>query len=386
MEMERARDALCPGRGCALSPGREAGLGLARSAMARYPKAEASWHYEHGLFLGAAMRAGEAWGDGALGREASARAASLVSPEGTIKGYATGEYNLDMVASGRNLFDLLAETGEPRFRTAIETLEAQLRSQPRTPSGGLWHKLIYPDQMWLDGLFMAQPFQTLYATRFERPDLLGDVVFQFSLLAGKAKDPRNGLLRHAWDERRTQLWADPETGRSPNHWGRAMGWFAMALVDVIELLPAGYPGRAELGAIAAGLAEALLAFQDGATGLWYQVVDQGSREGNYLEASVSSMLAYAFLKGSRLGALEPGRFLPAARRAYEGCCERFLRRDEGGGIHLEGICAVAGLGGSPYRDGSFEYYAGEPLRTDDFKGVGPFVLASAEYGRAGYPR
>jgi unsaturated rhamnogalacturonyl hydrolase len=364
-----------------VAPGKDAGLGLARSIMARYAITDASWHYEHGLFLGSALAAGEAWGDRELALAARERISSLVAPDGTIRGYSRDEYNLDMINSGNNLFRLLEEAGDPRYRMAIETLAGQLRSQPRTPSGGFWHKQIYSDQMWLDGLYMAQPFVARYAKLRRYPELFEDSVRQFALVAEKTRDPRNGLLSHAWDERRAQLWADPVTGRSPNHWGRAMGWFAMALVDVLELLPDGHPGRGELSVILAGLAVALAAFQDPGSGLWYQMVDQGGREGNYLEASVSSMLAYAFAKGARLGALDKERFWPIARRAYEGACERFLRAGPGGEVRLEGTCAVAGLGGSPYRDGSFEYYVREPVRTDDFKGVGPFILASIEYDR-----
>jgi unsaturated rhamnogalacturonyl hydrolase len=364
------------------APGKEAGLGLARSIMARYVPPDASWHYEHGLLLLAARAAGEAWGDVGLARDSRERSASLVRADGSIAGYKKDEFNLDQVNSGRNVLGLYADTGEARYKAAAELLAAQLRAQPRTPSGGLWHKLIYPNQMWLDGLYMAQPFAVRYAAAFGDASFYDDAVKQFSLVADKARDPRTGLLKHAWDEKRVQLWADPETGRSPNHWGRAMGWFAMAIVDVIEAMPAGYPGAAKLSAILGELASALAEFQDEGSGLWYQVVDQGDREGNYLEASVSSMLPYAFMKGVRIGALDAGRFAPIARRAYEGAVRRFLRRGPGEEYCLEGTCSVAGLGGSPYRDGSFEYYVKEPVRVDDFKGVGPFILASIEYDGA----
>jgi unsaturated rhamnogalacturonyl hydrolase len=365
-----------------LSPGLEAGLALARSVMGRYAISDSSWRYEHGLLVGAARDAGDAWGDEALSRRSREIVSSLVGADGTMRGYRVGEYNLDMVNSGRNVLALYAETGEARLKAAIETLARQLRDQPRTPSGGLWHKLIYPNQMWLDGLYMAQPFAARYALAFGDDAMLEDSIRQFALAAEKARDPRTGLLRHAWDEKRRQLWADPETGRSPNSWGRGMGWFAMALVDVIEVLPEGHRGRGKLAGILAGLAGALAEFQDEATGLWYQVVDRGGREGNYLEASVSAMLPYAFLKGARLGALDAAIFVPIARRAYEGACARFLRANGDGSVNLEGTCGVAGLGGSPYRDGSFEYYVGERAAIDDYKGVGPFILASIEYEAA----
>jgi unsaturated rhamnogalacturonyl hydrolase len=363
-------------------PGREAGLGLARTAMAGYRVTDSSWHYEHGLLLQAAVAAGEAWDDRGLADAARAVSSSLVGEDGAIRGYRAEEYNLDMINSGRNLLELYARTGEGRYKAAVDLLASQLRAQPRTPSGGFWHKLIYPNQMWLDGLFMAQPFAARYAAAFGDERMLEDSIAQFELVAEKTRDPRTGLFRHAWDEKRAQLWADPETGRSPHPWGRAMGWFAMALVDVIEVLSPESSGRARLSGLLAGLAEAAAKYQDAESGLWYQVLDQGGRMGNYLEASVSSMFPYAFLKGARLGALDASRFVPVAKRAYEGAVARFLRPDGSGGLHLEGICAVAGLGGSPYRDGSYEYYVGERVAADDYKGVGPFILASIEYDRA----
>jgi unsaturated rhamnogalacturonyl hydrolase len=364
-----------------LAPGREAGLALARAAIGSYPIAGASWRYEHGLLLRALRQAGDAWGDALLSGKSREAASALVAEDGGIRGYKAEDYNLDMINPGKNLLDLYGESKEKRLKAALDALAGQLRLQPRTASGAYWHKLIYPSQVWLDGLFMAQPFAIGYARAFGDDGLAADAVEQLAQAAEKTRDPRTGLLRHAWDEGRTQLWADPETGRSPCAWGRAMGWYAMALVDSIEALPEGHRGRDSLAGILFSLASALAEYQDESTGLWHQVVDQGGREGNYLETSVSTMLPYAFLKGARLGLLG-GEFAAAAMRAYEGACARFLRLGPEGAARLEGTCAVAGLGGSPYRDGSFEYYIGEPVQTDDYKGVGPFILASIEYEAA----
>jgi unsaturated rhamnogalacturonyl hydrolase len=372
-EMKRARGAPAPGR--------EAGLGLARSAMARFAPADARWNYEHGLFIMAARAAGEAWGDAQLVRSATARAASLVREDGSIVGYSRAEYNLDQINAGKNLFPLLYETGDKRYRAAIDELASQLASQPRTRAGGYWHKLIYPEQVWLDGLYMAQPFRAALASTDGDGAALEDVAAQLELIAEKARDPATGLLRHGWDEGRTQLWADPESGRSPNAWGRAIGWYAMALVDVLDWVPAGGRIASRLSGILSDLAGAVARYQDGETGLWYQVVDQGAREGNYLEASVSCMLSYSLAKGVRLGALGEAPWRSASGRACEGAVARFLRVEEDG-LHLDGTCAVAGLGGSPYRDGSYDYYVRERVRADDFKGVGPFILAQIEYARA----
>ena len=368
------------GPASALRPGREAGLALGRSVLGAYAPGKASWHYEHGLLFMALRAAGEEWGDGAMAAEASRLAGSLIRADGSIEGYREDEHNLDQVNPGKNLFDLPDPDG--RFRAALSRLDAQLASQPRTASGGFWHKRIYPDQMWLDGLYMAQPFRTRYAIEYGRPEYLDDVAAQFALVESKARDPRTGLLYHAWDESRRQLWANPETGCSPHFWGRAMGWFSMALVDCLELFPAGHPGSGVLGAILRRLAAAIAAVRDPGSGLWYQVLDQGGREGNYLEASASSMFAYSLAKALRLGLLPPAEYGSLASRALEAATAAFLLPAGPGRARLTGTCSVAGLGGVPYRDGSYEYYVREPRKDDDYKGVGPFVLASIEYERA----
>ncbi len=364
-------------------PGRQAGLALALSVMASYTEETAAWHYEHGLFLLAARAAGEAWGEGGLVSASDRIMRHFVGKDGSIAGYRREDFNLDQINPGRNLFELLKDDSDGRIRAAIEVLASQLRDQPRTRSGGFWHKRIYPDQMWLDGLYMAGPFRARYAAELGSGEGLEDLVSQFELAARKTRDPRTGLHYHAWDESALQLWANAETGCSPNFWGRAMGWFAMAIVDSLDWIPPGHPGRSRLSAIFAELASSLMRFQDEGTGLWHQVVDQGGREGNYLEASVSSMLAYSFAKASRLGIVSGAQIAGAARRAYRGCLARFLRTSGEGKVSLEGTCSVAGLGGDPYRDGSYEYYVGESVKTDDFKGVGPFILASIEHALAG---
>ena len=361
------------------APGREAALALARTLIEGIEARGAAWHYEEGLFLGAARAAGAAWGDEALASSATRLATSLVGPGGSIEGYREGDYNLDQVNPGKNLFGLPDPDG--RFARALDALAGQLERQPRTASGGYWHKAIYPDQMWLDGLYMAQPFRARYAADRGRKADFDDIARQFVLMEGRARDPRTGLLRHGWDESRRQLWADPETGLSPNAWGRAVGWFAMALVDCLDWFPAGHPGADALRDILRRLAAAVLAVRDPDTGLWRQVLDQGDRAGNYLEASASCMLSYALAKGVRLGVLSDADSGRASEAALESATARFIRLDEAGWAHIEGSCAVAGLGGKPYRDGSYAYYVSEPVRTDDCKGAGPFILASIEYDR-----
>jgi unsaturated rhamnogalacturonyl hydrolase len=238
--------------------------------------------------------------------------------------------------------------------------------------------------MWLDGLYMGATFLAQYARVFNEPAAFDDVVTQFVLMEQNSRDAKTGLLHHGWDESRAQPWADKVTGRSPAIWGRAMGWYAMALVDTLDFVPADHPRRSELVAILGRLAEAVVKVQDPKTGVWYQVLDQAGREGNYLEASVSTMFSYALLKGSRLGYID-AKYGEAGRRAYDGVLETFIEADAAGNVQIHRVCQVAGLGSDPdrgiNRDGTFQYYVTEKVRSNDPKAVGPFIFASLEMER-----
>ena len=305
---------------------------------------------------------------------------ALVTPAGEIKTYTIEEYNLDQVNMGKILFPLYRATGDERYHKAASLLMEQLKGHPRTRSGGFWHKKIYPYQMWLDGIYMASPFYAEYAGTFDAPGGFDDVVFQILHLAEHTRDPQSGLLYHAWDESKSQGWANPVTGCSPHFWGRAMGWYAMAIMDVLDYLPAGHVRRPDLAALFQQMIASLLKVQDPETGLWYQVLDQGTRAGNYLEASCSSMFIYAIAKAVRNGYLDRS-YLKPAHRAYQGLIQGLLRVDEQGALKLDHICASAGLGGNPYRDGSYDYYVNERIETNNPHGVGAFILASVEIER-----
>jgi unsaturated rhamnogalacturonyl hydrolase len=359
---------------------------MALSVMRRYTRDEVKWHYEHGLVLQSVWIAGGAAREPSFRAWVKAMYDTMIDGDGRILSYRDDEYNLDQINMGKLLFDLFRETGDERYRVAIETLHTQMEHQPRTPSGGFWHKKIYPQQMWLDGVYMAEPFNARYIREFGKPDAnaFADVVHQFTLMADKARDPKTGLLYHAWDESRKQRWAYPETGCSPHFWGRALGWYCMALVDTLEVIPEDYTDtRARLAAIARSLVQPILAVQEKESGLWYQVLDHAGRDKNYLESSASAMFCYFFLKMLRGGLAEKSAetaLRKAADRAWEGLVRLKVEEDpdHGSELHLKDICAVAGLGGTPYRDGSYEYYVGERVSTDDFKGVGPFILAGIE--------
>ncbi len=350
---------------------------MVESTLRRYTLKDALWHYEHGLQVMAIQKTAEATGEKRYMNFVSDWIDRFVQADGSIRTYRADEYNLDQINAGKLLFGALDRTGDTRYRKALRILRGQLKMQPRTESGGFWHKNIYPCQMWLDGIYMAAPFLAEYAYRFGEQATFDDIVQQILLIEEHTRDEQTGLLYHAWDESKEQRWCDPLTGHSRHIWGRGMGWFVMALVDVLDYLP-----RSELVAALERAAGALVRVQDEATGLWYQVLDLPERKGNYLEASASAMFVYAFAKGVRQGYLSQD-FLFPARRGYHGLLQNLIRIDSNGSLTLEKVCGGAGLGGEPYRDGSFEYYASEKIIPNDPKGVGPFILAALEMEREG---
>lgn len=347
------------------------------SVLARYPLEQAEWHYEHALMVKAIAAVGASTSESRYTDFARAWVDWFITPDGNIRSYRVDDFNLDQINPGKLLFWAYAQTGQERYRKALELLRSQLQNQPRTASGGFWHKKIYPYQMWLDGIYMAAPFYAEYALTFDDPAAFDDLTDQIILIEQHTRDPHTGLLYHAWDESKAMAWADPQTGCSPHFWGRAMGWYVMALVDVLDFLPTNHKNHAALAAVLQHLAASLIRFQDAVTGLWYQVVDSAERPGNYRESSVSAMLAYGFAKGARKNLLG-SEYLLSAQRAYRGLLENQIKVDSHGLLTLENTCGAAGLGGNPYRDGSYKYYVNEKIVTNDFKGVGPFVLAALE--------
>ncbi|GAK38786.1 glycoside hydrolase family 88 protein [Paenibacillus urinalis] len=335
------------------------------------------WNYENGCMMTAVERVWRATNDPIYFDYLKTNMDLFIQDDGHIHTYRLNEYNVDQLNQGKTLFTLYEEMGDEKYRIAIEHLMTQLRSHPRTAEGGLWHKKIYPFQMWLDGVYMACPLMTAYADLIGANEWFDEAVHEILLMEKVSRDPETGLLYHAYDESREQAWADSITGCSPHFWGRALGWYVMAITDVLDTLPLDHPKRGQVIGIFYRVCEAIMKVQDEATGLWYQVLNLPEQEGNYLEASASSMFVCALAKGARLGYLG-SHALEAARRGHEGIVRQFVKAREDGSYALEGICKVAGLGGQPYRDGSFEYYIGEPQRTDDPKGLAPFVMACLE--------
>ena len=360
---------------------------MAQSEMARCPQAwqldfvkKPKWGYCHGVVLGAMLNLYDAYGDERYRDYAVQFCDTMVHDDGSIMSYRPSDLSLDNINAGKILFRVYEQTKDIKYRKAMDRLRAQLDCQPRTKEGGFWHKLRYPNQMWLDGIYMASPFYAEYALRNNRPEDYRDVIRQFVVCARHTYDPATGLYRHAWDEACKQPWADKKTGQSPHTWGRAMGWFAMALVDALEFIPPHEPGRDSVVNILDNVVKQIARWQDKDSGLWYQVIDRSGDEGNYPESSVSVMFVYTLYKGVRLGLVDAS-LLDVAERGYRGILDRFIEVDEKGVVSITQTCAVAGLGGTPYRSGDYDYYIHETIRANDPKAVGPFINASLERER-----
>ncbi|WIV17467.1 glycoside hydrolase family 88 protein [Paenibacillus polygoni] len=357
---------------------------VAGSIMERTPKLYAGegyngkWSYDYGVILKGFAKLWKITGEAPYFQYIRDNMDHFIQDDGTIRGYRQEEYNIDHINNGKLLFVLYSETGEEKYKQAASLLRDQLRSHPRTSEGAFWHKQVYPHQIWLDGLYMGAPFYLEYLLNFEPDGDMEDVTRQFIICERHTKDEQTGLLFHAWDEKREQPWADPVTGLSPNFWGRSLGWYVMALVDVLELLPANHQDRGELIRILNDTLTALRKVQDPHTGVWYQVVNEVSRKGNYLEASASSMIVYAIAKGLRLNLLS-SEWLDVLDQAYAGLIAEFILETKEGWVNLNKNCQVAGLGGSSRRDGTYAYYISEPIITNDQKGLGAFLQASTEY-------
>lgn len=360
---------------------------LAESEMVRCPESwqldfqpKLKWDYCHGVELQAFLRLEEMYGDSRYFDYAEAYCDTMVREDGTVVAYKREEFSLDRVNTGKILFNMYARTGEEKYKKALDLMYSQFEGQPRTKEGGFWHKKVYPHQMWLDGLYMGAPFYAEYAARYGKPEAFQDVINQFCVVARHTYDPATGLYKHAWDESREQFWCNKENGQSAHSWGRAMGWFAMALVETLEFVPVDEPNRDSLLAILDNVVKQIERYQDKKTGLWYQVLDRSGDRGNYLESSVSAMFIYSLYKGIRLGVV-PATYMAVADKGFEGFMKRFIKVGKKGVVSITDCCAVAGLGGKNMRDGSYDYYINELIRDNDPKAVGPFINACLERER-----
>ena len=338
------------------------------------------WNYIDGCMITALLCAHELTGEKKYFDFAESFIDYYVDDDGSILGYSLERFNLDDINEGRVLFDLYEKTGKEKYKKAIFLLREQLENQPRTVTGNFWHKMIYPNQIWLDGLYMAQVFYLRFQKEFGGGDY-SDIVSQFQNVRKYMFDEKKKLYYHGMDCSKTVFWADKNTGRSESFWLRAIGWFLISLVDCIDYLDDG-DERRKLSEILAEAIDGIEQYADPETGMFWQVVDCGEREGNYLETSGSSMVAYAMMKGARLGVIDK-KYSEQGKKTFDGICNKYLKISPEGELNLGGICLVAGLGpdGNLRRNGKYEYYISEPIVENDAKGVAPFVLCYTEIMR-----
>lgn len=353
----------------------EWGIEACQALMATYQPEElppaGRWHYHQGVFLFSMQRVWEQTGNEAYLHYIKRYVDSLVDEQGNV---ICEKSELDSIQAGLLLFVLDREFADPRYKRAAEKLLALFPTFNRTAEGGYWHKDKYPYQMWLDGLYMGGAFAMSYAKHYNDPALYDMVLEQEQLMREHTKDPQTGLYFHAWDESRRMPWADPATGRSPEFWGRAIGWIGLALLDFLDLLPADHQARPVLIQEVQKLADALVPYQDARSGLWYQVVDKGDHPDNWLETSCSSLFVYTLAKGIRLGYLDVALAEPAMK-GYQGLLEK-LCRDDKGRLIVPDICIGTGVG-------DYAHYIARPRSENDLHGVGAFVLACVEMHRLG---
>ena len=383
---------------------------LTYSEMKRTPKSfmldfakKPKWSDVMGIELEAMLDTYLKYGGEDIRRYCQEYTDTMILNDGSIQGYKLEDYNLDNIRTGHFVARMYQQWPEAKNLKAMQLMMRQLKNQPRTDVDKVyWHKAIYSYQVWLDGIFMGLPFYTLTArdllTKKEAQKIYDDAVNQISITYQRTFDPVTGLNRHAYDETREMFWADKQTGLSQHCWGRAQGWYSMALIELLDALPENYKRRSELIALLEKDLDAIIKWQDKQTGLWYQVMDSPEREGNYLESTCSSMFAYVLLKAYRMGYLGE-KYRDAGIKAYKGIIKNFIRVNPDKTISLTRCCEVAGLGpglsdkvrkAAPKvkenrrRDGSYAYYLSEPIRDNDAKGVGPFIWASLEMEALGY--
>ena len=342
------------------------------------------WTYDQGVLLEGVSSVWQRTGDKKYFDYIKKSMDFFVQENGDIRTYDKQSHNIDNVKNGRALLLLYNVTGQEKYLKAAQLLRHQLSEHPRTKEGGFWHKRIYPNQMWLDGLYMGQPFYAEYSAVTNDVKAFDDITNQFVFMERHSRDAKTGLLVHAWDESKEQQWADKTTGKSPHVWGRAMGWYGMALVDALDYYPATHPGRKQLIDILNRFAIAVGKVQQ-PSGLWYDIIDVPKGKGNYLESSAASMFVYAIAKGVRQGYL-PQSYFKIAQKGYDGMKKEFVEEVNAEKVNFKGTVTVSGLGGKPYRDGSFEYYMSEKVITNDPKGVGAFISAANEMELATLPK
>ena len=360
---------------------------MVQSEMVRCPESwqldfqpALKWDYCHGLELQAMLNVYDRYGDERIYNYALAYADTMIHDDGSIVKYKRSDFSLDRINSGKFIFRIYDQTKNEKYRKALDLMRSQLDDHPRNEDGGFWHKKIYPNQVWLDGIYMGAPFYAEYAYRNSRVNDYADVINQFLMAARHTYDPQTDLFKHACDVSRKERWSNPETGQSLHSWGRAMGWYAMAFVDALDFIPKHEAKRDSMLMVFNQLCGMIKRTQEPKSGLWYQVLDKSGAPGNYLESSCSVMFVYALFKGVRMGYIDKS-YLDVAIKGYNSILKEFIEVDKDGLVTITKACAVAGLGGKVYRSGDYDYYINEMIRPNDAKAVGPFIMASLEWER-----
>ncbi|MFQ6601367.1 glycoside hydrolase family 105 protein [Flavobacterium sp. C3NV] len=348
-----------------------------------YPKAsqidgtkKPKWDYKMGLVLFAFEKLYQKTNDKKYFNYIKEYADELIDAEGNIADYNIKDYNIDCVNPGKLLFNLYHETKDNRYQKVIEQLRVQIESQPRTASGGFWHKQIYPNQMWIDGLYMAEPFYTQYTVKYEKGKALDDIAKQFELVQNHLVDQKTGLVYQAWDESKEIAWANPETGNSPTIWGRGIGWYMMALVETLDYYPKTNPNYKKLADYLNQIAKSAVEHKS-ASGLWYQVADKPDLKGNYLESSSSAMIIYSLAKGADKGYLS-SNYKKIAQKSFDAFRTAFVKKDKNGEIIISNVSSSVGLGGKPFRDGTNEYYTNSKAKDNSSPALATFLLSAIE--------
>ncbi len=338
----------------------------------------AKWTYDMGVLLQGIEGVWLATGDARFFNYIQKQVDYFVKEDGSIKTYKSTDFNLDNINNGKLLLMLYQVTQKEKYLKAAQILYQQLQQQPRTSGGAFWHKKIYPNQQWLDGLYMEAPFYAAYASISRADSVWDDIVLQFQEAEKNTRDSANGLLYHAYDASKQMNWSIGSRGHAPHFWARAMGWYCAALVDVMDYFPTNHPKRIVLTQLITQVAKAIQQQQDPVTGLWKDILAYTGKDSakNYWEASAAAQFVYFFAKSVRKGYL-PERYAATAQKGFQGIRTHFLKR-EAGLVHLDGTVKVSGLGGTPYRDGSFAYYMSEPVIRDDPKGLGAALMAINE--------
>lgn len=344
-----------------------------RTIMQQYSAAQLPpanrWHYHQGVFLYGMQKLWEQTGEAEYFSYIKSYVDHLVDEQGN---FYFDRAELDAIQAGLLLFMLEEQTGKNKYRKAADKLRGLFYTLNRTSEGGFWHKDIYPYQMWLDGLYMGGVFAMIYGRNYEQPGLIEMALQQERLLRQHTKDEQTGLYYHAWDESRETPWSDPNTGKAPEFWGRAIGWYGMALNDFLDILPEHHPNKPELQHVLQQLAAAYAKYQDKQTGLWYQVVDQGDRADNWLETSCSSLFTLTLAKAINNGHIEQ-KYKETALKGYNGLLTQ-LYFDEQDSLRMPGICIGTGVG-------DYSHYINRPTSENDLHGIGSFVMACVEIQR-----